>query len=148
VGVITVVDRLDQAIAALAEAHAVCTELRAMMFGPAEQAVKPRATREEAPEVWQPSKPTGLDGVLSDVAEAFGFTLDALRGIDRSGPIVRARQEAMHEARQRGYSYPEIGAQLRRNHSTIMHGVRAVEQRREAENARALSAELAGSRRP
>jgi chromosomal replication initiation ATPase DnaA len=65
-----------------------------------------------------------LDTIIDLVARRHGLTIDLLRGQSRSAPLVRVRQFAMSEARDAGYSLPEIGRALNRDHTTVLHGIR------------------------
>ncbi len=59
------------------------------------------------------------------IAACGGLTLADLRSPKRTRPLVNARQRAMYELRGRfGWSYPQIGQFLRKDHSTVIHGVR------------------------
>lgn len=72
----------------------------------------------------------GIADLLDAVCKHFGVTRDQLTGKDRHASIALARQVASWLLRERGYSYPEIGHMLARDHSTIMAGVRKVERLR------------------
>lgn len=67
-----------------------------------------------------------LPGILKEVAFRHDLDVRDITGPSRRRAIVRARQEAMWEARQRTpLSLPEIGRRLGgRDHSTVLHGVR------------------------
>lgn len=68
--------------------------------------------------------------IATAAAQEAGVALAAILGQTRRQSVARARQRVMFEARQRGLSYPEIGYALGRDHSTIIHGVRAEAKRR------------------
>lgn len=51
------------------------------------------------------------------------FSVDIL-GPVRMFPFCRARWAVWQVLRERGYSYPRIGAHFNRDHSTIIHGVK------------------------
>lgn len=64
--------------------------------------------------------------VIADVAEKHGVTVAQLQGSSRERSLSYARQEAMYEARRiTQKSLPLIGQYLNRDHTTILHGVRA-----------------------
>lgn len=42
----------------------------------------------------------------------------------RDKPLVKARQELYYLLRKQGWTYPQIGRRLNRDHSSILHGVR------------------------
>lgn len=62
--------------------------------------------------------------IISDVAIAYGLTVDELKGPDRSQRTSVPRQHAMWiMAKQPHLSFPKIGRFLSRDHTTIVHGV-------------------------
>jgi hypothetical protein len=69
-----------------------------------------------------------IRAVLEATAAHYGLTVDALLSDTRKQPLVRRRQIAMYVAhRLTGRSYPFIGDKMGgRDHTTILHGVRAV----------------------
>lgn len=77
----------------------------------------------------------GIADMLDSVCKHFNVTREQLVGKDRHASLALARHVAAWLLRQHGYSFPEIGAMLARDHSSIMHGVRKVERLR-SENAR------------
>jgi len=57
-----------------------------------------------------------------------------IRGRDKAQRVAHPRQAAMWLARKEGgFSYPRIGAFFGRDHSTVIHGVKAVEARGDEE---------------
>jgi chromosomal replication initiation ATPase DnaA len=66
---------------------------------------------------------------IKATAEHFGTSPDVLVSARRTRPLVRWRQVAMYVAREMtGRSLPFIGKKIGdRDHTTILHGVRAVE---------------------
>jgi chromosomal replication initiator protein len=78
------------------------------------------------------------------VAAETGVSVEAIRSISRRTHHVRARQIVMFVLRnQWGASLPKIGRFLGRDHTTVLHGVRQVEQhpiRFEPEISRVLEA--------
>lgn len=63
--------------------------------------------------------------IAAGVAAKHGVTLAMLMGESRVKHIVAARHEAWWLVwRTTGMSYPRIGAIFRRDHTTIMHGVK------------------------
>ena len=67
--------------------------------------------------------------IIKLCAERFGFSVGEILSGRRRRPLTRARQAAMwicHEATAR--SFPELGRAFRRDHTTIMHGIRLVPQ--------------------
>jgi chromosomal replication initiation ATPase DnaA len=71
-----------------------------------------------------------IDAIIDLVARRHGMSIDVLRGKSRSAPLVRIRQLAMSEARDAGYSLPEIGRALNRDHTTVLHGIRRHRRKR------------------
>lgn len=89
--------------------------------------------------VRRPSCPARVEPSMHEVArhvaQLHGLTLDQLRS---SGPtrrlsarhVSRIRQWAMWQMRrQTGASYTAIGLFFDRNHTTVMHGCRVIEER-------------------
>lgn len=64
-----------------------------------------------------------------DYCVANGVSLSLLTGRSRSAMAVLHRQAAMAAARMAGASLPAIGRVLGRDHTTVLHGVRAHERR-------------------
>lgn len=76
-----------------------------------------------------PPRPT-MRQIARRTAERHGVSLDDMMGLSRRPRIAQARQEAMHEIRQATtFSLPQIGRFFNRDHTTVIHGVRAHEQR-------------------
>lgn len=69
---------------------------------------------------------------LRDVSRATGITEAEIVGRSRVRPLVRARQLVAFVARRDGATYGQIAKALRRDRTTIIHGVRAEAARREA----------------
>lgn len=69
----------------------------------------------------------GFAPVLKAVAGATGVTMEDMLGEGRSYEIALARHMAMALARKLlGYSLPRIGRLLRRDHTTVLHGLRRI----------------------
>ena len=72
------------------------------------------------------------------LAEAEGYSLRILQGKARCASISRARASVAWElARETGMSFPEIGALLCKDHTSVLHMIRAENERRCA-NVRGL----------
>lgn len=72
--------------------------------------------------------------ILSTVARTHGVKVADIKGPGRYRSQVCARQDAMWQLYSTGrYSLPEIGRFLRRDWTTVRHGVRAHAERMEAE---------------
>ncbi len=80
----------------------------------------------EEPEPVHPERIT-IPAVLYRVARRTGYSREALISTGKTRHMVYARQEAMYLARALTCrSYPEIGRLFgKRDHTTILHGVRA-----------------------
>lgn len=70
--------------------------------------------------------------VLTEVSEATGISISRILGRSRVRPVVEARQLVCHVLYRHGMSYPQIGRLINRDHTTVLHAVRAVEARRAA----------------
>jgi len=89
---------------------------------------------------WSPAKVARYLGVpaakafnwrrmAKSVAERHGLKLPDILGNEKTKKVATARQEVMFELRDRGWSYAQIGQAMARDHSTILHGVKAHEKR-------------------
>jgi chromosomal replication initiation ATPase DnaA len=88
--------------------------------------------------------PAKTHATMREWSEACAIPLDVLIGPSREAWVVEARQGLMWVLRHRlGLSYPEIGRAVRRDHSTVVDGVKAEERRRLAE-MQSGSCEIAG----
>ncbi len=67
--------------------------------------------------------------IIVATAERYGFTYEDILGKSKTLTVVKARQEAMVEARKRGFSYPELGKFFGVDHTTVLHAVRKAEGR-------------------
>lgn len=83
-----------------------------------------------------------LAEIVADVAARHDLHPELLIGPSRLRHLVIARQEAMAEAHATGrYSLPRIGRYLGgRDHTTVLHGVRAHRERSELEIGKCRSA--------
>lgn len=69
------------------------------------------------------------DRVIRDVAAERRVGANLIRGNRRFPHVVEARQDVMWRLRRLGYSFPEIGYALNRDHATVMFGCRRHEAR-------------------
>lgn len=86
-----------------------------------------RGRSEECPEGLMPI----MDIVMEVVRKFPGVTIKEIRGNSRMSVVVRPRQIAMWELRQRrpDLSFPAIGRWFSgRDHTTVLHAVRKIEQ--------------------
>lgn len=68
--------------------------------------------------------------ICNDVCIAHDVTLDELKGRSMIRAVAWPRQDAMRLLALAGYSQQEIGRYLgRRDHTTVLHGIRASEAR-------------------
>jgi len=75
-----------------------------------------------------------LDDILRITAQAYSLDVDALRGRSRRRSVVRPRHFAIYLCRRyTDHSLKEIGRAFRRDHTSVMHAIRSVEQRTAAE---------------
>jgi chromosomal replication initiation ATPase DnaA len=75
---------------------------------------------------WQPR--AGLSEIVRRVARTAGIPVDELRGPSKAADLVRLRRIAMSEARKAGHSLSAIGRELNRDHTTVLAGLRVLEQ--------------------
>lgn len=83
-------------------------------------------------EMLVPSPVTTMADILADVAQRHELTVAELKSPEKTRKVAYARQEAMwimaKVERKDGvarYSLPMIGAFLNRDHTTVIHGIRA-----------------------
>lgn len=73
---------------------------------------------------------TAIAEVAAFVAAYHGLTLAQLRGESRRAHIVAARHQAFYIChKQLCRSLPKIGRYFNRDHTTVLHGIRKVEER-------------------
>lgn len=71
-----------------------------------------------------------IESIISAVAEDFGYTFLLMRARDRHARIALARQTGLYLARElTGASLIELGNVLERDHGTVIHAIRAVDER-------------------
>lgn len=61
--------------------------------------------------------------ILNEVAAQHGMTVAQMMGKNRRYEVVRARQEVMWRLNLLGMSTPRIGQWLKKDHSTVLHGI-------------------------
>ena len=72
---------------------------------------------------------TTIDEIQKKVAEHFNISVKELQSSRRARTVARPRQVAMYLAKQlTSRSMPEIGRKIDRDHTTVMHAVRKVEE--------------------
>lgn len=68
--------------------------------------------------------------VIRATSRAMNVPVEAITGNCRRAHIVRARHLAMYVCRvQYGHSYPRIGRDFSRDHSTVISGIEAAQKR-------------------
>lgn len=73
--------------------------------------------------------PVSMRRIAIDVAMKHQITIEELTGPKRHHRQAHPRQEAMFRMKRSGYSHSAIGRFFGRDHTTVMHGVRAHEAR-------------------
>lgn len=72
---------------------------------------------------------TTIDEIQKKVAEHFNISVKELQSSRRARTVARPRQIAMYLAKQlTSRSLPEIGRKFDRDHTTVMHAVRKIEE--------------------
>lgn len=79
------------------------------------------------------NEPGRVRQAIRDAASATGISTADILGRSRLRTIVHARQLAMHMAHEAGAPCTQIARVFKRDHSTIIHGVRAEAARRAAQ---------------
>ena len=70
--------------------------------------------------------PRGLAELVTIEAERAGFTIKQLRSNNTERQRVETRRRVAAMARLKGFSFPQIGRALNRDHSTIIYLLRKV----------------------
>ena len=65
--------------------------------------------------------------IVEPIMVECGVSLEDIQGDDKSAWVVKPRQRIMFELFKAGFSTPAIGRFLRRNHSTVAHGIKVWE---------------------
>lgn len=73
-----------------------------------------------------------MSDIAARVALLHEITVAELRGTSRQVRYAHPRQEAMLIMHEAGYSMPRIGRFFHRDHTTVLHGIRAAKARGEA----------------
>lgn len=61
---------------------------------------------------------------IEEIAASHGFTLAEIVRPDRRPALAVARREMMVHLRLKGFTFPQIGTIMRRNHSTVIAAIR------------------------
>lgn len=70
-----------------------------------------------------------MAGLIGQVSADTGVPVSDILSADRTQPIAHARQLCMWLGRDAGISISQIGRALGRDRKTVLHGIRAVENR-------------------
>ncbi len=63
-----------------------------------------------------------VSDIIAIAADMTAVRPEVIKGRSRNGPVIRIRQACYLIAREQGWSYPEIGNRMDRDHSTVVHG--------------------------
>jgi chromosomal replication initiator protein len=75
-----------------------------------------------------------IDNIMSTVAKYYNIPLKDLRSPRRSRMLARPRQVAMALARElTEHSYPDIGEAFEKDHTTVLHASRKIEELRQTD---------------
>ncbi len=73
--------------------------------------------------------------IVEEVAQFYSIHVDTLRGRGRSKKVARSRQIAMYLSRKETQaSLPQLGHAFGRDHTTILHGCKKIDQQIEEDN--------------
>lgn len=76
----------------------------------------------------QPKLDNQLASIIADkVAKKYDVRVEIMRSNLRIGDVNNARQITMYIMREQGWSYAEIGMWFNRNHATVLHSVRKIQ---------------------
>lgn len=75
---------------------------------------------------------TALMEIVDEVSDATGVPVHMILSNDMRREITQARQLAYFVAHTHGFSLPEIGKAMNRDHTTVLSGIRAERKRRSA----------------
>lgn len=79
-----------------------------------------------------PGTPNGSGQlIINAVAELYNVTAGDVKGTKRTGPIAEARQTSVYFIKKKypKLSLQRIGFMVNRDHSTVIHSIRAIENR-------------------
>lgn len=72
-------------------------------------------------------RPLGIRSLVMRAAEITGYPPATIVSPIRSGSVVLVRFAVIRTARRAGYSSPQIGKVINRDHSSIIHGEKRAE---------------------
>ncbi len=70
-----------------------------------------------------------LSKIVSEVSEHWGVPVEDILSRKRTQKYVKPRQHFMYLANLSGHTISDIGRFLSRDHTTVLHGIRRVEER-------------------
>lgn len=73
-------------------------------------------------------RPLVVMEILERIAVDFGATAHEILGGRRHRNLVAARMCVAYELREKGYTLQQIGRWLKRDHSTVLYGIRKVDR--------------------
>jgi len=111
------------------ELEGALTQVVAFAYHYEEPLTRELAEKVLADAVSKTRRPITPELVIEMASELSGFSVEDLKGPNRSRPLVQARQTAMYVLRQlTDHSYPAIaGAFGGRDHTTVIHAVKKIE---------------------
>ena len=68
--------------------------------------------------------------LINEAAAIHGVAPHRVAGPERDAPAVRARQGVYLALREAGWTLPQIGKAMNRDHTTVMSGIAAAQARR------------------
>ena len=71
-----------------------------------------------------PTRMRTFEAVLAEIEAKYQVHRNLLFSTKRERPIVTARNELCWRLRELGWSYPQIGMRIGRDHSTVLHSVK------------------------
>ena len=82
----------------------------------------------QARALWKDCVDNRLYGLISELSEATGYSIDQLIGASQTRDLSRARMLGYSICRSRGYTLQQIAKAFHRDHTTIIHGLRVHER--------------------
>ncbi len=75
-----------------------------------------------------------VDEIIKAVCQSYNLSISDILGKDRTQPLATARQVAMFLSRKlTGNSLPVVADHFKRNHTTVLHGMSAIQKRLDVE---------------
>jgi chromosomal replication initiator protein len=121
-----IASRFEQNIRELEGALLRVAAFASLLHQPISAEIAERALEDLLPQTGEEISPALI---LQETAEHFGLAREDLVGKSRSRPLTTARHVAMYLAREcTGLSLIKIGEMFDRDHTTVMHGIKKIEQ--------------------